>query len=371
MKGEKMRRDLLWTSGSREEGVEFCAPVRGNEKIRERRLPVFRSAAVSVLLRVERPGSASELLERGRFIRGYRMRYRVVVVALLCVLAVFGYYAYWGGWYPKGDKSGIDGRVAQFEIVRAASGQDYLQLGRLIDRLVGYEGQAREAHKNILNQLGAQNPEEDLVAQEIALLMKEFGAEEYSIPTEFLQEVRRFARQYQERDHDLMARLLVAEREDLERMRTILRRANLPEDLAFIVLVESGFLQSSESRNGAVGIWQFTEETARAYGLTVSEAADDRLDLTKSTEAASRYLRDLILDFGAGSSVMLALAAYNSGPDKVRRAVRNVKDPIKQRNFWYLYRARALPEETREYVPKVIAAILIGRNPERFGFQSQ
>jgi len=89
----------------------------------------------------------------------------------------------------------------------------------------------------------------------------------------------------------------------------------------------------------------------------------------KSTRAACKYLRELILDFGAGSSVMLALAAYDSGTAKVKQAVaRTVRDPIQQRNFWYLYRRRALPLETREYVPKVFAAMLIGRNPHRFGF---
>jgi membrane-bound lytic murein transglycosylase D len=135
-----------------------------------------------------------------------------------------------------------------------------------------------------------------------------------------------------------------------------------------MALVESGFMPSSTSRVGAVGIWQFTEETARELGMEVDESVDDRLDVSKSTTAACRYMRDLILDFGSGSSVMLAMAAYNSGAEKVRRAVRTVKDPIKQRNFWYLYQIRALPEETRMYVPKVFAAILIGRNPARFGF---
>ena len=66
---------------------------------------------------------------------------------------------------------------------------------------------------------------------------------------------------------------------------------------------------------------------------------------------------------------MLALAAYNGGAGKVKQAVaRTVRDPIQQRNFWYLYRTRALPVETSEYVPKVFAAILIGRNPKKFGF---
>ena len=90
--------------------------------------------------------------------------------------------------------------------------------------------------------------------------------------------------------------------------------------------------------------------------------------MAKSTQAACKYIRDLILDFGSGSSVMLALAAYNLGPSKVKQAIRRVEDPIKQRNFWYLYHVRALPSETREYVPKVIAAMIIGRQPKRYGF---
>ena len=96
---------------------------------------------------------------------------------------------------------------------------------------------------------------------------------------------------------------------------------------------------------------------------------DERYDLRKSTYAACHFLRNLILDFGAGSSVMLALAAYNLGPTAVKQAImKSVQDPIKQRNFWYLYRVRALPQETREYVPKVFAAIIIARNPAHFGF---
>jgi len=119
---------------------------------------------------------------------------------------------------------------------------------------------------------------------------------------------------------------------------------------------------------GAAGPWQLMAPTARAFGLRVDAQVDERKDLLKATQASSRILRSLILDFGAGSSVMLALAAYNLGPARVKQAVVNtVRDPIKQRNFWYLYRTRALPAETREYVPKVFAAILIGRNPPHFG----
>jgi len=151
-------------------------------------------------------------------------------------------------------------------------------------------------------------------------------------------------------------------------MRQIFEQSNLPPDLAYIVLVESALSGDSESSAGAVGLWQFTPATARAYGLKVTDHVDERLNASKSTRAACQYIRDLILDFGSGSSVMLALAAYNLGPARVRTAVRHVDDPIKQRSFWYLYRVRAIPPETREYVPKVIAAMIIARHPERYGF---
>ncbi len=135
-----------------------------------------------------------------------------------------------------------------------------------------------------------------------------------------------------------------------------------------MAIVESSLSAENSSSMNAAGLWQFTPSTARAFGLKVQGGIDERLDVRKSTRAACRYMRDLILDFGAGSSVMLALAAYNVGPSRVKQAIRRVTDPIKQRNFWYLYRAHALPEETREYVPKVIAVMIIARHPERYGF---
>jgi membrane-bound lytic murein transglycosylase D len=159
-------------------------------------------------------------------------------------------------------------------------------------------------------------------------------------------------------------------RRQLEIIRRVFQDQNLPPDLAFIVLVESAFISGDSSRAGAAGLWQFTPATARQYGLRVDSKVDERLNTRQATRAACRYIRELILDFGAGSSVMLALAAYNVGPGKVKHAIRTVNDPIRQRNFWYLYRIRALPAETRAYVPKVIAAMIIGRNPQRFGFEA-
>jgi membrane-bound lytic murein transglycosylase D len=138
-----------------------------------------------------------------------------------------------------------------------------------------------------------------------------------------------------------------------------------------MVLVESAMDPSKRSSAGCAGLWQLTPATARACGLHVGQGVDERLNLVKSTAGAARYLRGLILDFGAGSSVMLALAAYDVGPAKVKQAIGRVTDPIRQRDFWYLYRTHALPEETREYVPRVIAAMIVGRNPERYGFEAR
>jgi membrane-bound lytic murein transglycosylase D len=277
---------------------------------------------------------------------------------MLCVLVCAGSYAGLDNTNITRNQGSIE--LPQLETRLASSSEGYLELGRLIDRLL--HGRVGTQELQMLE------VKDDFVTGEINALMKEFGAEEYSVPAEFVKQVDRFIRQYQERDRDLMLRALVVERNKLDQVREILRHDQMPEDFAYMAVVESGFIQASASQEGAAGFWQFTETTAREYGMQVDQAVDERLDLTKSTKAASRYIRDLILDFGTGSSVMLAMAAYNSGPEAVRRAVRNVKDPIKQRNFWYLYRTRALPTETRDYVPKVFAAIIVGRNPRQFGF---
>jgi len=295
---------------------------------------------------------------KGPRIRNCGRSYRIAAVMMLCVLICAGSYAGLDSTNITRDQGSIE--LPQLETRLASSGEGYLEIGRLIDRLL--HGRARTQELQMLE------VNDDFVTREINVLMKEFGAEEYSVPAEFVKEVDRFIRQYQERDRDLMLRALVVERNKLDQVREILRHDQMPEDFAYMAVVESGFIQASTSQEGAAGFWQFTETTAREYGMKVDQAVDERLDLTKSTRAASRYIRDLILDFGTGSSVMLAMAAYNSGRESVRRAVRNVKDPIKQRNFWYLYRTRALPTETRDYVPKVFAAIIVGRNPRQFGF---
>ena len=226
-----------------------------------------------------------------------------------------------------------------------------------------------EIDEKFLYQLGARDKEADFIEDEIRRLMADLGAEQYSIPREFPNQVRVHLEHYQGANRGNVERALITHRESLDQMRDKMRAESLPPDLVFIVLVESAFRLDSVSPAGAAGPWQFVPATARVYGLKGSDQVDERFDISKSTDAACRYIRHLIIEFGSGSSVMLALAAYNFGPGKIKRVMRKVQDPIRQRSFWYLYHSRALPKETRDYIPKIVAAILIGRNPGRFGFQ--
>jgi membrane-bound lytic murein transglycosylase D len=151
----------------------------------------------------------------------------------------------------------------------------------------------------------------------------------------------------------------------LERHRPMAERIfaefNLPVDLVFLSLVESGFSTNAVSRAKAVGPWQFIKPTAKAYGLRVDNWIDERRDPVKSTLAAAQYLRDLHQLFG---SWPLAMAAYNAGERKVGRAlVRAQAD-----DFWDLTDTKLLKRETKEYVPRFLAAALIAKDPSRFGF---
>jgi len=295
-------------------------------------------------------------------------KFRLTIAALAIALVALIGYSLWAARILNREKSDIDSQIRTIEASLRSGVQGPGEIDGLVDRLDKYQERARKLQKSVLYRLGVRSSERDFIEDEIKTLLAEFGAEVYSVPPEFVEQVNRFIQQYQGRDRENMVRSLGRADKDLRVVRQVLKQNKLPVDLAYVVLVESAFTDDT-SPHGAAGLWQFTETTARAYGLTVDETVDERLDVQKSTRAASRYMRELILDFGSGNSVMLALAAYNGGPGTVKRAMRKVQDPIKQRNFWYLYRVRALPPETRAYIPKVFAAMIIGRNPSGFGFQ--
>jgi membrane-bound lytic murein transglycosylase D len=144
-------------------------------------------------------------------------------------------------------------------------------------------------------------------------------------------------------------------------MQKILVRYGLPEDLVYVALIESGFSPKAYSVAKASGPWQFISATGRRYGLRIDWWADERRDAEKSTHAAASYLRDL---YGMFDSWPLATAAYNAGEGKIQRAVTRYKSD----DFAELIRHGYLKQETKDYVPKMLAALTIAKDPEKYGF---
>ncbi len=146
-------------------------------------------------------------------------------------------------------------------------------------------------------------------------------------------------------------------------MQDILRKHGLPQDLVYIALIESGFNTHAQSHAAAVGPWQFIKGTGRRYGMRIDAWVDERRDPVKSTHAAARYLKDLYREF---SHWYLAMAAYNAGEGRVRHAIADSGS----RNFWVHADSskKYLRAETRDYVPKYIAANIMAKMPREFGF---
>ena len=142
---------------------------------------------------------------------------------------------------------------------------------------------------------------------------------------------------------------------------TIFSEFNLPSDLVYLSLVESGFNPHAYSRAKATGPWQFMKGTGLLYGLRIDHYVDERRDPIKSTVAAARYLRDLYDLFGTWP---LAMAAYNAGEGKVMRALHKAQ----AETFSDISKTKLIRAETKQYVPRIMAATVIARNPDQYGF---
>ncbi len=154
-------------------------------------------------------------------------------------------------------------------------------------------------------------------------------------------------------------------------IRQRLQERGLPGDMVYLALIESGFSNVATSSARAVGMWQFMRGTGRGYGLRVDGWVDERRDPFKATVAATRFLHDLRERFG---SLYLAAAAYNAGAGKVGRGLNRLEDDGDEESgysdstFFRLYDTDFIRRETKDYVPKLIAAALIAKEPARYGF---
>jgi len=143
----------------------------------------------------------------------------------------------------------------------------------------------------------------------------------------------------------------------------VLAEEGLPEELIFLAQAESGFLPRAVSNKLCVGIWQFAQFRGREYGLNQTPSTDDRMDPEKATRAAARHLHDLYEHFG---DWYLAMAAYNCGPGCVDNAVMRTG----YADFWELRRRNALPLQTANYVPAILAMVIMSKNAEEYGLQN-
>ena len=147
-----------------------------------------------------------------------------------------------------------------------------------------------------------------------------------------------------------------------KKVKVLLARHGIRETFSNVAVIESGFRPEAKSPAGAAGLWQFMPDTAEHYNLEVGFIDDDRFDIEHSTNAAARYMIDLYKRF---NDWHLALAAYNSGPMRIQKAI-NINGG--NTNFFSLARSGALSKETAEFVAKVIAISIIYKNPTRYGF---
>ncbi|MDG5814740.1 transglycosylase SLT domain-containing protein [Chitinispirillales bacterium ANBcel5] len=248
------------------------------------------------------------------------------------------------------------------------SGADVEEISTLINELETTKNQFNSV-KTILRQEDLEQFFQDTVEMFINSILSRFGESDYLIPPNMIERVRFHLDNFSGPLKPTTGRFLQRKENYWPMIERIFTEKKVPMELAYISMLESGFNPTALSHAGAKGLWQFMAHTGRRYGLRVDNIIDDRTDPKKATYAAAEYLKDLISIFGGGrGSLMLAMAAYNAGENRIIGALRQIDDPMRNRDFWYIYRLGILADETNEYIPSIIALMIIDENREHFGF---
>lgn len=197
----------------------------------------------------------------------------------------------------------------------------------------------------------------DIVAADLA-------ETEHDLPIEVNDRILSFIELFQGNLRTFMQESLHRGAKYMPMVQSVFRQEGLPLDLAYLAIVESGFKSNALSRASARGIWQFMPATGKEHGLKQDWFIDERSDPEKSTRAAAQYLKTLNKMFDGDWN--LAMASYNAGPGRLQRAVK----ASKLNDYWKLTAtSRYLPRETRNYVPMIMAAVIIAKNPTQYGFE--
>jgi membrane-bound lytic murein transglycosylase D len=245
---------------------------------------------------------------------------------------------------------------------------------RLVDRINAYEVTAlrqgdgfvekREEPASIDELLTiATFPKPDAAPETTETVKEDLAATEHDIPIPQNSRVLAYVELFQGRLRDFIQEGLTRGAQYLPMIQSVFRAEGLPLDLAYIPIIESGFKPNAVSKASAKGPWQFMKATALENGLHHDWYIDERSDPEKATVAAAKYLKTLNNMFDGDWN--LVLAAYNGGPGRVQRAMKRSG----KEDFWDLSQSsRYLPRETREYVPLILAAIIVAKNPVQYGF---
>ncbi len=186
----------------------------------------------------------------------------------------------------------------------------------------------------------------------------------HDLPIDNNERVQSFIELFQGNLHDFMQDSLHRSAKYLPMVQEVFRAESIPLDLAYLAIVESGYKTNALSRVAAKGMWQFMPATGKEFGLDQNWFIDERSDPEKATRAAAKYLKSLHRFFDGDWN--MAMASYNAGPGRLQRAVKASQIA----DYWDLTEtSKYLPKETRNYVPMIMAAVLIAKNPQAYGFE--
>jgi len=278
-----------------------------------------------------------------------------------------------------------DMKTLEVQIARA---KESIQRAGAISRITDIQSKRTQLvemerkYQNYLQELDRANWFKRSLSDEQRLILavaREFGECEIELPDGFAKEVKNYIAKWQSSDRFATAIKRMQRQGYQEAIMQALQDNHLSMQYAYLPLQESNYRHDAigpETRFGiAKGAWQFIPTTATQYGLKIGplarvrkyDAADDRFNFHKSSQAAARYLKD-IYSQEAQASGLLVLASYNWGDNRVRKLINKMPDNPKERNFWQLIQNYKIPQETYDYVFYIYSAAVIGKNPRLFGF---
>jgi pSer/pThr/pTyr-binding forkhead associated (FHA) protein len=295
-----------------------------------------------------------------------------VIISFLCIGIIWFAHGYFSYKDQLSKARALKDQIAsfddQFEKARQQEGGESNNLEMLYNKLQKVQSQFDSVRAK-LELKDQRKIYSDTVEVFLDAVMNELNEKNYSIPQHMLERVKYYIDMFTTSKRRSTEILMQRRTNYFTEIEQIFSQKNVPPILAYVAMQESMLDTNITSSAGAAGMWQFMESTGRRFNLTINNTTDERTDWRKSTVAAANYFRSLLLLFGDGRGALLAMAAYNAGEEKIKKALDNVENPIRDRDFWYLYRTSSiLAVETREYVPQVLARIIIDRHPSLYGF---